>query len=277
MTIAEAISLGITIGLGIVSIALGVFAIWLSHRFARESTTSLSVLRDVAGEIRALTETGLSHQSKFSTKMLDSILERSPYGESLKPGPEDSAKFIKEAIHRPLKELETRITHDLEKKMQKILGAAVARPEVISELIKEIRGDINSLIERASDVSSSVILPQKLREKIKEWKTHPAYIFLIALIIRENATSEDDIKEAVPKYNLTKGWDFAIESLLKEGILNGSQNEFNVADEYINPLKLWLARNSELIESLISTQKRHFEDEEGRRNTIEWIANRLTL
>lgn len=277
MSIAEAISLGITIGLGIVSIALGVFAIWLSHRFARESSTSLSVLRDVAGEIRALTETGLSHQSKFSTKMLDSILERSPYGESLKPGSEESAKLIEEAIRRPLKEVETRITRDLEKKMQKALGDVVASPEVISDLIKEIRGDINSIVDTASDISSSVMLPPKLREKIKEWKTHPAYIFLIALIIRENATSEDDIKEDAPIYNLPEGWDFAIESLLEEGILNGSQNKFNVADKYIVPLKLWLARNSELIESLISIQKRHFEDEEGRWNTLVSAANRLTL
>ena len=46
MNSADAISLGITIGLGLLSVGLGVFAIWLSHRLSEQSTTSLDAIRD---------------------------------------------------------------------------------------------------------------------------------------------------------------------------------------------------------------------------------------
>nr|VFJ61848.1 MAG: hypothetical protein BECKFM1743A_GA0114220_102942 [Candidatus Kentron sp. FM]VFJ73831.1 MAG: hypothetical protein BECKFM1743C_GA0114222_107542 [Candidatus Kentron sp. FM]VFK21020.1 MAG: hypothetical protein BECKFM1743B_GA0114221_107502 [Candidatus Kentron sp. FM] len=74
MTVEQGISLGITIGLGVVPIVLATFAIWLSLKFARDSEKSLTLLQEKATEIRILTEGIFSQQDRHMTKFVDHAL-----------------------------------------------------------------------------------------------------------------------------------------------------------------------------------------------------------
>jgi len=74
MNTSEMGNLILTIILGLLSIGLGIFAIWLSLRFNEKSTEALNAIKDLTNEIRTLSDVNLSQQQNFSSKMLDSIL-----------------------------------------------------------------------------------------------------------------------------------------------------------------------------------------------------------
>ena len=80
MNTSETVTFGIGLAVSLLSVGLGVFAIWLSLRLSKSSTDALDSVRDLARETRILVQMGLDQQKGFSSKMLDSILEQNKFG-----------------------------------------------------------------------------------------------------------------------------------------------------------------------------------------------------
>ena len=277
MTVADGISLGITIGLGIVSIILGIFAIWLSHRFAQESTTALSKLKDVSTEIKVLSESGQSHQDKFSSKMLDTIIERSSFGSNMTQPLSDSSELFKEMIRGPLEEIEARITNSLESRLKGLIESSTSDKSSLLKIADEIKHDLRSMVNEASNLIEDTKMPIGLKQVAKKWKDLVGFPVLIALIVNEDASSLKDIEKASSKYNLPKDYMEGLNILIKDNILEGNLDSFSIVPEYKKPLKFWVVKNEQSINALVEVYGKHFDDEEGRWNRFTEIGKELSF
>ncbi len=252
MSVADGIALGITIGLGVVSIILSIFAIWLSHRFSQQSGTSLSMVQDLVSEIRILTKFGLSQQECFTSKMLDSILSQGPYQPGLPVTQNNSSDQLSSLIKKRLEETEKRISQSVEKQVRALAKARTGDTGQFEKAIEAIRADIASLRETASSVTAEVSLPSELLEKISKWKRAPGLPVLLSLIINETARSSKNVEDNAKTYNLPNGWEAGIDQLLKAGILEGDAKSFKIAPKYEVSLASLIARNTPVIQRLIA-------------------------
>lgn len=112
----DSINLAITIGLGVLSLGLSVFAIWLSLRFSDRSDKALDSVKELTNDIRSMMEVSLTHQKDFSSKMLDSILEQNQYGLPKNSDENDKSASIESLVQERLQQSEERITEILEKR-----------------------------------------------------------------------------------------------------------------------------------------------------------------
>ena len=259
MSASDLSNLILTLILGLLSVALGLFAIWLSLQFNNKSSAALDAIRDLANEIRTLSQTNVSQQKDFSSKMLDSILAQNKYGKDEISSQAEGSTALEEVVKRQLEETEIRITSAVEQTVR-TLGQTTNDPSAVQRALESIRLDIRSLTNKASSISANVELPENLRSEIEKMRKFPAFLVLLAAIVKENANSLGALETVEPKYHFPEGWDDgAIDTLIKKKFLIGSPEDFNVTPEYQAPIAAFIDRNwpsiSKLIEYYSSAEK----------------------
>lgn len=250
MNASEISNLVLTIVLGFVSIGLGIFAVWLSVRFNEQSSAALNAIKDLASEIRTLSQVNISQQTDFSSKMLDTILSQSRFGEDEATNEFKESSALEDVVKRQLEETEQRITTSLEEKVRAIITSK-NDPNIIQHAIDSIRSDIRMLTDKASSISSNVEIPTNLREQLIEWKSYPAMFVLLAAIVKENAKSVADMAIYKDKYNLPVGWQGGVGTIIRKGLLTGSTERFEIVPEYQTPIAALIDKNWPIIQKLI--------------------------
>lgn len=160
---SEATSLGITIGLGILSLGVSIFAVWLSSRYESKSSSALDAIKGLASETRTLIDASLSQQKDFSGKMLDSILSRNQYG-GLQESSDES--IVQASIRATLVESENRIANRVEDQVRALADRTGDQANLATG-IASIRAEIASLAENAARTASETLsLPLILRDEL---------------------------------------------------------------------------------------------------------------
>lgn len=239
-----------TVSLGILSIGLGAFAIWLSKRFDERSSAALEAIRDLARETRALVDVAVGQQREFSTKMLGSILSPDPYGTAPLPGGVGQPA-LEELVRRQLAETEQRIGAAIEQTIRKLPGQT--DPKRLEEALASVREGISRLADAAaSRAASPVTLPKEVAETLKEWRSYPAHFVLLNAIVTEGCRSSEDVEKVSERYGVPTPFDPGLENLLARGILVGNASGFEVAPGLREVLSAWLAANRSGLDELVA-------------------------
>jgi hypothetical protein len=251
MTNVELVSFAISVCLGVISFVLAVFAIWLSVVFERRSSAALDAIRDFAVEIRSLVDASVSQHKEFSTKMLDSIISRDQYG-NINEVEEHNLVSADEVIRSQFRDMELRIADTIEDKIRSLSTKEPADQVVLQDAIESIRRDVKSLTNSvAASVSSYVGLPSPLQVALRNRRDYPAHYLLLAAISKEDITTIDELEAVQQKYNLPSRYEGGLENLLQDSILEGSESNFRIAEDYRAPLALWIDKNWPHIRKLI--------------------------
>ena len=239
-----------TVSLGILSIGLGAFAIWLSKRFEERSSAALEAIRDLARETRALVDVAVGQQREFSTKMLDSILSRDPYGTGQSPTGGGQTP-LEELVRKQLAETEQRIGQAIEQAVRKLPGQS--DPKRLEEALAAVREGISHIVDAAaSRVASPITLPKEVAEAFKEWQIMPAHFVLLLAIIRERCRSSEDVKKVSERYGVPSPFDQGLRNLIDRGVLVGNEESFDVAPELRELLPAWLEANRPILDDLVA-------------------------
>lgn len=256
MNEVEAFSLGITIGLGLLSVGLSIFAIWLSHRFASDSNAALDQVKGLAGETRTLVDASLSQQKDFSSRMLDSILEQNKFGASDVGAGNAQAEAVREIVYSALEEFESRVSFMVENEITKSVPLGSGSAKNVEGTLASIRSELARLSEAAPRTTSGLRLPAKLRTALEEFRDHPAHYVAIAAIVRSGAATKGDLESVVPEYQLPMGWEGGVETLIAKGVLEVAEDgSFYVPEEFAGALESWVGLNWHLIRRLIMHYK----------------------
>lgn len=243
MTTTDIVNLALNIGLGVVSLILSIFAIWLSLRFNDSSNSALDAIKELAREIKTVVEIGLSQQNQFSTKMLDSIIEQSRFGR-----PElttaQSKSELENVILKSLENAEQNITLSVEKKVRELIATGISDPHTIEAGINEIRTNIQEFSGLIKDQSTVV-------EALRSYREFPAYYVLLSAIIKSGAHSKKELKRVESEYSIPRGWESAIPRLIENGLLQGTANGFRISKENQKILTDWVNANWEVITRLM--------------------------
>lgn len=244
-----------TISLGVVSIALGAFAIWLSRHFDTKSSQALDAIKDVAREIKTTAELSVAHQQSFSTKMLDSILARDQYGRSQADQGHQQLNFEK-VIQDKLDATEKKIAASVEGTVRQLLSKPAQDQGAVNNAITEIRKQIQALKGAALAATTSDGLPSSIRKHLEDFKRHPAHFALLAAIIEGGARSEAQVNSLSSRYHIPEPVESGLRNLRRAGILMGRPTSFDIKPELLAPMKVWLDANREPLNRLI----RHYSD-----------------
>ena len=216
-------------------------------RFAEQSAQALGDMKSLVTEIRSLTSSSLDQQKTFSSKMLESILERGPYGavETPRPGGDE----VQELVREELRSVESRIASEVEDRVRELVGPAASMSELESAL-GDIRQEIAQLTVSAAETVSSSFLPPLLSGTLREWRDYPAFYLLLHPIVDGAAGTLEDLEAPYEDWGIAAGRKSGLGDLRKRGILLESENELTVHEAYLQPLRIWFAANAEAIQGL---------------------------
>lgn len=273
------ISFAVTIGLGVISIFLGIFAIWLSRQNEKRSNDALDKIKELASEIRNLTRSVLIEHQDFSSKMLDSILSSGNYG-SKSLDIKNEVEELSTQVRETLVLTENRILDSLEKKIKTLIPSTSQSEKQLTDTLVAIKDEIANLRERAVDtVTQSIVLPKELKSVLKNYVEFPEFFPLIAAIEIEDVNSIEQLGKFSKNYNFRVSWDNAgIIKLIEDGILDGTPDKFKIKNVFKTPLKTWISRNKSVIEELVNTYSRDQRLRPDRRDPIFFnIVSKLEL
>jgi hypothetical protein len=225
-----------SIALGIVSIFISGFAIWLSLQFNDRSARALGSISHLAIEIRSMTEVSLGHQKDFSTKMLDSLIEMNAYGRPFTYPESPNAKSMDDRMSRRLEEQAQSLADTVEQAVKKIAGTHAAPPFDVPLEVQAVKEAMRKLVEPSNDGGSASVLPEEQRNALKSFLTHPAHYVLLTAILLSEAHSIDDLNRMADRYHVPAGYQGGILHLLDKGLLKGSPQSFSISPELIAPL-----------------------------------------
>lgn len=249
----DIVNLAITIGLGILSLGLGIFSIWLSLKFNDKSNEALNSVKDLSNELKSLMDVSLTHQKDFSSKMLDSILDKNQYGVSSDEVQQDqSLTVVENILNTKLAETEMHLSEMVEKKIKSLSSQNLPNDVAIEKAIRDIKNEIQTISKTVVDVSSSFKLPKALRGKMLKWKEYPAHYVVLACIIKENVTSLEELENYKSDYHLPGNYETGLQNLIDSEIIDGSLNKFTILDEDKAHLSVWVERNWLLLKKFIN-------------------------
>ena len=237
MSAFEIISLALNIALAVVSLILSIFVVWLSLRFNDASNAALDAVKDLAREIKALVQIGLSQQTDFSTKMLDSIIEQSRFGRPDTIAGQTTPSSLEAFIGSSLEAAERSITASVERKVRELVKEGSSDPESVEAGIETIRSDIRKISEGVQEGTS-------VRETLRSFQPFPAHHVLLAAITRSQARSADEIEKAIHEYHVPMdGWESGFDNLVDAGLVRGTLYEFEVPPEKLPVISAWVDQN----------------------------------
>lgn len=245
------INLAITIALGILSLGLSAFAIWLSMKFSDRSDQALESVKALTNDIRSMMEVSLTHQRDFSSKMLDSILEQNQYGLPRDKGQMEQSAVVENIIQARLKESESRIANILEEKIIQLTPPANRDSEEVKQALLDIRSELGKYSNTVAKVSTDLALPSRVRNGLISLKEFPAHYVIVAAIVRSSVESLEGLSAVASEYNLPEGFEGGLDNLIREGVVSGSIGNFHIEEEHQAPLSAWVARNWRTIKKLI--------------------------
>lgn len=248
----DVISLAISIGLSILSVGLGIFAIWFSMRLNDRSLSTLESIRKLANDIRSMTEVGLTHQKDFSSKMLDSLLEQGQYGRPTKQTTDEGSNHLEELIRERLETAEVKIAETVEDKIRGLILAEKTDPKQTEDAIDTIRREISRLSTTAQEVSSEALLPIAIRDRLRGYLDYPAHYILLAAIMRSGAKSLSDLETIQEQYHLPEGYDGGVRNLIDDRLLEGDLGAFSTTEDTQDALANWVDNNWPLLSRMIA-------------------------
>ncbi|WP_375171759.1 hypothetical protein [Marinobacter sp.] len=273
MPLLEQLNFGITVGLGILSIGIAAFAIWLSLAFQDKSDKALDSIKSLSHQIQKNVEVSLTHQKDFSTKMLDSLIEQNQYGTPNSPT-FSSPDQLEESVRLRLNEIES----SLFKKMEGQIGSMSAQSpsaEWVEDVVTSLKSEIENLKDSAQKASSEAILPIVLKERLENFKDFPAHFVILAGIIKSRARSYDELLKVQDEYNFPHPFDSGLENLMQADLVLGSEDEFRVNPDFEPFLEWWVERNWRTISHLIKHYR--LRDDGPVSDSEVAIANRLSF
>ena len=272
MSTIDAISFAVTIALGVLSIGLAAFAIWLSCRFNEQSTQALDTIKSLATEIRGLADVTVSQQKDFSTKMLDSILRGGPYGED--PSVREKGTALEQVVRAQLEQSELRIVDGMEKKMKQLSVRHEISSKMVQQIVDGVKDDLSTLRDSvASAVSSSTTIPEELRLTLLKWQNYPAHYLILAAIVG-GANSLQDVESVSSSFGIPEQIDMGLDNILSSGLLTGSAESFTVRQDLAAPLAGWIDANWRVLSEMKAVARRSPNDEDAVEKRRD-IANLL--
>lgn len=140
--------------------------------------------------------------------------------------------------------LEKRINETIEKQFGEL---SFDNPK-LEEDIKKIKDQLkDSTDENIREFISGFRIDINLKDKLIEYRNFPAYFVLIESIIGSKATNVNELREYSKKKYLAEGWEDAIESLFRNGILIGETDKFEINPDYKEDLIKWQKMNMRLL------------------------------
>lgn len=261
MEITDVITFTIGVSLGLISIVLGVFAIWFSHKLSESSSAALESVKDLARETKILVDASLSQQKDFSTKMLDSILQQNKFGSTGVERPAenlmDSTSAFTTEVAKILEIFEQNISDSIERTVK---SYGVSNPDgqvELKEALAAIKSDIGKLSQAAPVISSVVAESEVLRQSLQSFREHPAHYLVLSGVINGGMTDYEDKQQVAKEYSFPNGWEDGIENLINKGVLESTgDGGFQVPDAYKGYLEEWVQRNNLQLTRLRTLYKR---------------------
>ncbi|TIH07184.1 hypothetical protein [Pseudomonas leptonychotis] len=249
MELADTINLAITIGLGVISIILGIFSIWLSMRFNDSSNSALDSVKSLSHELKSLSEISLTHQKDFSSKMLDSLLDQGKYGT---PTSNETYKNLESRFIDKLTELENSLSSTIESELKEKLEANNISQTEIKEILSTIRAETDKLKSGTITAAKNFAIPAKLKSQLKSFIDYPANYLLIEAIAKEKITTADSLAEVTEKYGIPDGWEEAIGNLAENGIVSFSKDHesFSIPSAQERLIMRWINSNQKTINKI---------------------------
>lgn len=269
MSDAEVISLAISVGLGILSIGLALFAIWLSRGFNDRSTAALESVKELANDIRVKTEITLTHQQDFSGRLLDTVLDQ--YGRPLQQAKDQTPGAVEELIRERLEEVEKTIAGTIEESVRQLVHAADTDPQVTQETIDEIREEISRLSTTAQEISTEAVLPIAIRERLMSYQDIPAYYTLLAGIAKSGATSPSDLESAQEQYHFPAGYQSAVGNLVYKRLLAGDSQHFSLPEDSRDAILAWVDKNWTTLSELSKLYERDPANQNSEQETRQIV------
>ena len=254
MNTIDAVTLGISIGLSILSIGIGVFALWLSYKFSENSAKALDAVKDLSRETRTLVELNLEQQKSFSGKMLDSILEQNKFG-TTNDAVSNSSNTVNDVITSTLKDIEEKINVSVERELREFGTKSSQNNAELQRVVSAIKNDISTISEAAPTISSELTLPTSIKESLKNYLEFPAHYVVLAAIIKSNTRNFKGLSAVAEEFSLPGSWESGVNNLISQDILEGTEDGFKVPDKLLNPIKAWVDKNRVSINELISSYK----------------------
>lgn len=166
---------------------------------------------------------------------------------------------------------------DFEKKIFSALDEKITSSTSKTVSSEELKKLIEATLKQTKE--SELEIPQTLRKEIVRWISYPAYLPIVYAIYKENASTQDNLKQVEERYNLPQRWDKSGLQNLLGPILVGNVNGFSFVDGIKEPISKWINQNEEILKQIVSSyskkadgENRHAVNEEAR-----LIAQRLTV
>lgn len=242
MTSIDALNIGVSVGLGLLSLGVSGFAVWLSFQFNDRSKEALNTVQELTREIKTSVEVGLSQQQDMSDKMLDSILE-DEYGTERSDG-NSGVDDIMNTVEKKIKEAEERMVS----KVKSDLEEGGKSQEEESKRLKEVMENLKKEIEKEFEVKSRV--KNEVSKYIDEWSYYPAQLLVTAAVVETEANSISDIEKVADEYNLPGEWRRGLDNLLNSSLMSGSYEEFNLRPGVKKEMEEWFLVNSDIINQI---------------------------
>lgn len=250
MSTAEGIEFGISLAVGLLSLGLGVFAIWLSLRLSRSSTEALDSVRDLSNETRTLVQSSLDHQRGFSSKMLDSILEQNKFGRARGGADAGGAGELAAIVRQQLQDTERKIVSSVEHTVKQLARAGDIDESRLQSALQIIRGDIEKVAATASQAYEAMALPEDLKAGLVRFRNYPAHYLVLQAIADSGASTNAELAKQQSRFRFPKGWEGGLQNLVQAGILEEDGAGFRIPERYLAALRLWIERNRVLLRRL---------------------------
>lgn len=177
--------------------------------------------------------------------------------------------------------IEKNISDLIDQKFKKISQQSDNNPQLlktINEIKKQLKEETDTTLE---SVTNQNILSSNLKSILVNYFELPAFYLLINAIIRTNAKNPQKLSEVEEKYSLPNGWqDGGLYKLLKDGILTGNADKFQVNKDFLSELNNWVTKNGLTLRMLQKAFKEQSEsenkEEEGKQEIrIKNLTSRL--
>ena len=261
-----------SVALGVVSIFISGFAIWLSLQFNDRSAKALEAISNLASDIRSMTEVSLTHQKDFSSKMLDSLIEMNTYGRPFPGADAPTVRSLEDIVSRRIGEQTQTLADTVQMAMEKITQTQPAPVDLEAE-IQAITQEFRKLIDPSRDGEKASPLTAEQSQALKSFIAHPAHYVLLTAVLMSEAHSIDDLRKVADRYHVPSGYEGGILHLIEKGFLKGRAESFSISPELRAPLTTWVEKNLPTLTKLMS----YYADRKGliRQASEQEKANEL--
>lgn len=187
---------------------------------------------------------------KDDKNFMDSLFRNKNYFSN-----DNTANFKLESIERNISEL-------IDEKFKKISKENDKNPELlktINSIKEQLKKETDNTIESAINQN---IVSSDLKAILLRYFELPAFYLLINAIVKTNAKTTKKLSEFEERYSLPDGWqDGGLHRLLKDEIIIGDTDKFQINKDFSSELKSWVSKNGLKLRMLQRAFKEQYESE----------------